>query len=221
MAILTQKQILDRITKGEISFKPGLDEFQVQAHAIDMRLGHTFLLPKSWHMTEKGREALKIDHLDKNRPDYFDVIELEQGQYFELLPGEYVLASTFESVKLPQDVAAILYPRSSTNRKGLSVDLTGIVDAGWEGQLVIPIRNNTSSQVVKLYPGERFCQIVFELLEETVNADKSRYHQKDIVEGFIRNNEEKKKRDQEEINYVSSGKIRELKQDKAIKNQKQ
>lgn len=217
MAILTKKQILERVSKGNIAFKPGLDQFQVQAHAIDMRLGYTFLIPKAWHMTARGREALKIDHLDKNRPDYFDVIELEQGQFFELLPGEYVLASTLESVKIPNDLMAILYPRSSTNRKGLSVDLTGIVDSGYEGQLVIPVRNNTTSQVVKLYPGERFCQLVFEKLDEEAESEKSRYHMKDIVEGFIKTKEEKKKQDNEEIKYVSEGRIRELKNDKKIK----
>jgi len=216
MAILTKKQILERVANGEIGFTPNLDEFQVQAHAVDMRLGYTFLIPKEWHMTENGREALRIDHLDKNKPEYFEVVELEQKQYFELLPGEYVLASTFESVKIPNDLMAILYPRSSTNRKGLSVDLTGIVDSGYEGQLVIPIRNNTSSQVVKLYPGERFCQIVFERLEEAVISEKSRYHQKDIVEGFIMTKDIKQKRDSEEIKYVSEGRIRELKAEKKL-----
>jgi dCTP deaminase len=214
MSILTKKQILERVLKNEIAFNPNLDEFQVQAHAIDMRLGYTFLIPKEWHMTPNGREALRIDHLDKNKPEYFDVIELEQGQYFELLPNEHVLASTFESVKVPNDLMAILYPRSSTNRKGLSVDLTGIVDSGYEGQLVIPIRNNTSSQVVKLYPGERFCQLVFESLEEPVEAEKSRYHQKDIVEGFIMTKDNKQKRDNEEIKYVAEGRMKELKKEK-------
>lgn len=214
MSILTKKQILERVAKQEIAFNPNLDEFQVQAHAIDMRLGYTFLIPKEWHMTPRGRESLRIDHLDKNKPEYFDVIELEQGQYFELLPNEHVLASTFESVRVPNDLMAILYPRSSTNRKGLSVDLTGIIDSGYEGQLVIPIRNNTSSQVVKLYPGERFCQIVFESLEEPVEAEKSRYHQKDIVEGFIMTKENKQKRDSEEIKYVAEGKMKELKKEK-------
>jgi dCTP deaminase len=216
MAILTKNQIIDRVQKGEIVFKPNLDEFQVQAHAIDMRLGYTFLIPKSWHMTPQGRVALRIDHLDKNKPEYFEVVELEEGQCFELLPGEYVLASTFESVTIPNDLMAILYPRSSTNRKGLSVDLTGIVDSGYEGQLIIPIRNNTSSQVVKLYPGERFCQIVFERLEESVDAEKSRYHKKDIIDGFIMAKEEKKKRDAEEIRYVSEGKISALKSEKKL-----
>jgi dCTP deaminase len=217
MSILTKKQILERVAKDEIAFNPNLDEFQVQAHAIDMRLGYTFLIPKEWHMTQNGREALRIDHLDKNKPEYFDVIELEQGQYFELLPNEHVLASTFESVKVPNDLMAILYPRSSTNRKGLSVDLTGIIDSGYEGQLVIPIRNNTSSQVVKLYPGERFCQIVFESLDEPVDAEKSRYHQKDIVEGFIMRKDNKQKRDNEEIKYVSEGRMKELKKERPAK----
>ncbi len=216
MAILTKNQIMERVAKGNITFTPNLDEFQVQAHAIDMRLGYTFLIPKSWHMTPNGREALRIDHLDKRKPEYFEVVELEEGQCFELLPGEYVLASTFESVKIPNDLMAILYPRSSTNRKGLSVDLTGIVDSGYEGQLVIPIRNNTGSQVVKLYPGERFCQIVFERLEEAVDAEKSRYHKKDIIDGFIMSKDEKKKREAEEIRYVSEGKISALKSERKI-----
>jgi dCTP deaminase len=217
MSIITKKQILERIKSGNIKFKPTLDTFQLQAHAIDLRLGYTFLIPKMWHITGKGREALNIDHFDKNKKSYFETIELEKGQYFELLPGEYVLASTLETVSIPNDLMAVLYPRSSTNRKGLSVDLTGIVDSGYEGQLVIPIRNNTSSQTVRLYPGERFCQIVFEKLDDIVEATKSRYHQKDIIEGFIPTREGKNKKDQKEIQYIISGDIKKLKSDNEIK----
>ena len=38
--------------------------------------------------------------------------------------------------------------RSSVNRRGISVDLTGIIDAGYEGQLIIPIRNNTTHMLL-------------------------------------------------------------------------
>lgn len=217
MSIITKKQILERIKSGNIKFKPTLDTFQLQAHAIDLRLGYTFLIPKMWHLTQNGREALNIDHFDKNKKSYFETIELEKGQYFELLPGEYVLASTLETVSIPNDLMAVLYPRSSTNRKGLSVDLTGIVDSGYEGQLVIPIRNNTSSQTVRLYPGERFCQIVFEKLDDEVDATKSRYHQKDIIEGFIPTRDGKNKNDQKEIKYIIDGDIKKLKSDNEIK----
>lgn len=209
MAVLTRQEILDYTKSGKISFKPGLDEFQLQAHSVDLRLGFTFLIPKSWHITKAGREALHMDYFQKDRPEYFDIIELEQGQYFDLLAGEHVLVSSLESIKIPNDLMAVMYPRSSTNRKGISVDLTGIVDSGYEGQLVIPIKNNTQSQTVRLYPGERFCQIVFEKLAAPAKSRQSRYHKKDIIEGVDVQSVAKEKRIENKL--IQSGKIRDLK----------
>lgn len=205
MAILTKRQILERVSAGNIGFSPAIDEFQIQMHAIDMRLGFTFMVPKASRLTDNGREALNIDPLKDHGPEYFDIIELEQGQYFELLPLEYVLVSSLESIKVPNDLMAILYPRSSVNRKGLSVDLTGIIDSGYEGSLTLPVRNNTRS-CVRLHPGERFCQVVFEELSEPAELKKSRWHQKDIVE-------KGKKEGGAEIKLVFSGDIKKLKAD--------
>ncbi len=210
MAVLTKKEILARIRSDNISFKPNLDSFQIQDHAIDLRLGFTFMIPKTWHVTQKGRESLDIIHFDKKNSEFFHVIELEEGQYFELLPQEYIIVSTLESVKVPNDLMSVLYPRSSTNRKGLSLDLTGIIDSGYEGQLTLPIRNNTHSQVVRLYPGERLCQIVFESLSEVIKPiKKSKYHKRDIIEGISR---EKRS----EATLIKEGKIRKLKEDYKI-----
>lgn len=206
MSIITKKDILERVQSGSLSFKPNLDQFQLQEHSVDLRLGFTFMIPKMWHMTPKGRESLDITHFDKRNHEYFEVVELEQGQYFELLPQEYILVSTLESIKMPTDLMGVLYPRSSTNRKGLSLDLTGIIDAGYEGQLVLPIRNNTRSQAVRLYPGERLCQVVFEELKSEVIPRPSKYHQKDIIEGVL---PEKKT----EVDLISSGDIKKLKDD--------
>ena len=206
MAVLTKQEILERVKSGSIAFLPGLDMFQLQTHAVDLRLGFTFLIPKVWRMTDKGREALALDPLRDHGPEYFDVIELEQGQSFDLLPEEYVLVSTFETIKVPNDLMAILYPRSSVNRKGLSVDLTGIIDSGYEGPLTLPIRNNTRSQVIQLHPGERFCQIVFEELSHKVEPKRSRWHGKDVVE---KGGREKAK----EMKLVFNGDIKKLKRD--------
>ena len=206
MAVITKKQILERVEKGDIAFTPALDRFQLQEHAVDLRLGFTFLIPKIWHLTPRGREALSITHFDKNNAEFFDVVELEEAQYFELLPQEYVLVSTFETIKVPNDLMAILYPRSSVNRKGLSVDLTGIIDSGYEGPLTLPIRNNTNSQVIQLHPGERFCQIVFEELKHKVEPKKSRWHQKDVVD-------KGKKEKAAEMKLVFNGDLKKLKKD--------
>ncbi len=209
MSVITKKQILERVKKGDIGFSPALDSFQLQEHAVDLRLGFTFLVPKIWHLTKNGRESLDITHFDKSNAEFFDVVELEEGQYFELLPHEYVLVSTLETIKVPNDLMAVLYPRSSTNRKGLSLDLTGIVDSGYEGQLTLPISNNTHSQGIRLYPGERVCQVVFEELSEPVSARKSKYHKKDIADGVAR---EKRK----EASLIMNGEIRKLKSDFSV-----
>ncbi len=214
MSVLTGKDILGYVDKGEIVFKPALDSFQMQAHSVDMRLGFTFLVPKSWHVTKLGREQLHMDYYAANRPEYFDVVELEQGQFFDLLPGEHILVSSLESVKVPDDLMAVMYPRSSTNRKGISVDQTGIIDSGYEGQLVIPIRNNTQFQTVRLYPGERFCQIVFQKLTSSVQARKSRYHQRDIIDGVDVDSLDQER--QTEIDLIMSGDIKKLKSDHKI-----
>lgn len=211
MTVLAGTEILSYIDKGDISFKPGLDSFQLQAHSVDLRLGFTFLVPKSWHVTKDGREQLHMDYYAAKRPEYFDVVELEQGQFFDLLPGEHILVSSLESVKVPDDLMAVMYPRSSTNRKGISVDQTGIIDSGYEGQLVIPVRNNTQFQTVRLYPGERFCQIVFQKLTEPVTARKSRYHQRDIIDGVDVDSLDKER--QSEIDLILSGDIKTLKRD--------
>lgn len=205
MAVITKQKIVEKIKSGEIGFKPELDSFQLQDHSVDLRLGFTFLVHKTWLLTPRGRESLQITHFNKENGDAFDTVELEQGQYFDLLPGECVLVSTLESLKIPKDLMAVLYPRSSTNRKGLSLDLTGIIDSGYEGQLILPIRNSTQSQIIRLFPGERLCQIVFEELSESIKPKRSKYHKKDIIEGV-------KKEKRGEAQLVMLGKIKELKE---------
>lgn len=205
--ILIKEQILQHIGEGRLKFSPSIDTFQVQSHSIDLRLGYSFMIPRLWGQTEKGREAFLVDYLDAR--DRFEIIELEHKQFFDILPKESVVATTLEEVGLPDDLMAVLYPRSSINRKGLSVDLSGIVDAGYEGRLLIPITNNTS-HVIRLYPGERFCQLVFYPLSEKVTVEKSRWHKKDIVVGRL---SEKRKVEEK---FISKGEIKKLKQKYAL-----
>ena len=75
-----------------------------------------------------------------------------------------------------------MYPRSSINRRGLSVGQTGIIDPGYEGQLLIPLTNKTP-QIIHLYPGQRFCQIEFSPLSQSCELVQSRWHNSDIVVG--------------------------------------
>ena len=211
MAVLTQSDILDYVKRGELTFTPVLDAFQLQAHAVDLRLGFKFLVPRLWHVSDSGREQLHMDYYAPIKRQHFDVVELKAGQFFDLMPGEHIIVSSLESIRMPKDLMAVMYPRTSTNRKGLSVDQTGIIDCGYEGQLMIPVRNNTQHQTVRLYPGERFCQLVFEQLTAAVTARKSRYHRRDLADG-VDVDALKNERDAE-ITLIQAGDIAKLKTD--------
>ncbi|MFA6511524.1 MAG: dCTP deaminase [Patescibacteria group bacterium] len=213
MAILVRTQLEERVKKGDLTFTPALDTFQLRGHAVDLRVGFTFLIARHARTNEEGRVGITGDSLKSSR-DNFDVVLLEEGQYFDVLPGEHVLISTLEKVKMPKDLMGVLYPRSSVNRRGLSVDLSGIIDAGYEGNLVIPVRNNSLARPFRVYPGERICQVVFEELAQPIpDMEESRYHKKDIATGAL------PELDNTEVELIKQGKISELKEKYKVEGQ--
>ena len=210
--ILAAPEILRRIREGSLSITPSLDIFQLQSHAIDLRLGFRFFVPKAWMLTERGRVAFQMDHFNSSpwNSEQYEVITLHEGQFFDILPGEHITVTAFEKISLPNDVMAVLYPRSSVNRRGLSVDLTGIIDAGYTGNLIIPVRNNTQHQVVRLYPGERFCQIVFEQISQETKPARSRWDSNEAVMTL------QKEKNHVETELLREGHVHLLKQEHAI-----
>lgn len=214
--ILTRHDISQLIKNGGLSFDPVLDAFQNQPHAIDLRLGTVFYIPKIWRLTKNGREVLTVD-VTETAGDNYEKVELKPGQYFDLAPGEAILSSTLESIRLKEpDIMGVLYPRSSINRRGLSVDLTGIVDAYYSGSLMIPILNKTTSQIIRIYPGERICQLVLHKLTTPLSREDAMRHGKlpAKYEGADAKNLVSKKDADEEIIYIKNGDFSGLKNNK-------
>lgn len=176
--ILTRHEISTLLETQKIIFAPALDAFQNQPHAVDLRLGTVFYIPKIWRLTAKGREIVTVD-VTEAAGDNYEKVELTPGQFFDLAPGESIIASTLEKITLNEpDIMGVLYPRSSINRRGLSVDMTGIVDAHYSGHLMIPILNKTTSQVIRIYPGERICQLVFQKIITPLDRSDALRHGK-------------------------------------------
>ena len=212
--ILTRTEIQKLISAGKLIFEPELDGYQNQPHAVDLRLGTVFYLPKMWKLTAKGREILTVDVME-DAQDTFEKIELKPGQFFELAPGESIIASTLEKISLKSDdLMGVLYPRSSINRRGLSVDLTGIVDAHYSGNLMIPIFNKTANQVIRIYPGERICQLVFQKLVSDLSHEEANLHGKISAkyEGAKADELAMKKDDDLEVKLIKKGDLTALKE---------
>lgn len=100
-------------------------------------------------------------------------LRLADGGWID--PGETKVFKSMENMTLPGDVMGVVYPRSSTNRRGLQVHMTGVVDANYSGTLMMPI-TNCGKDPVNLMRGERVASIIFQRLEKQAVMRLSKYH---------------------------------------------
>src|SRR5258707_15419722 len=87
MGILTKTELLEQIRSGSLVFTPELDEFQMQAHAVDLRLGFNFLIARHWEFTQQGRGALQLNPLAGGAQN-LDSNGVGPRPGFDVLPGE-------------------------------------------------------------------------------------------------------------------------------------
>lgn len=81
-----------------------------------------------------------------------------------LFPGEVVLATTQEFVKLPRDVVCDLKLKSSLGRLWLNHSLSGWIDCNFQGQVTLELQN-LGPYPRKLRAGMRVAQLVFLAME--------------------------------------------------------
>ncbi len=159
--ILSDRDIKECIRSGKIKVEPLDSEEQIRSVGIDLRLGNEF---KAFKMNHKS-------HIDPSKDDYEDsvhIIRVDDDKSFIIHPGEFVLGVTKENIELPDDISARIDGRSSLGRLGIIVHSTaGRVDPGWSGTLTLEI-SNIGKLPVALFPGMRFCSLVFEKVSSPV-----------------------------------------------------
>lgn len=133
---------------------------QIGPSSLDVHLGVEISTPITVNETH-----FDLTTSDKNEPekmrDHYQSRRISCDGAFVLHPGEFILASTLEFIRLPRDIAARLEGRSSIARLGVSVHTTaGFVDPGFEGQLTFEL-TNVSKLPVRLGPGLRLGQLCF------------------------------------------------------------
>lgn len=152
--ILSDRDLRERLAKGDLVVDP-LDEpdLQVQPASIDLRLGNEFLVFRAPHIPY-------IDPRDTETEDPTERIVIPEGGVFVLHPGEFVLATTHERVRIPPDLVARVEGRSSLGRLAVVVHATaGFIDPGFEGHITLEL-SNLGRVPVALHPGMRVSQIV-------------------------------------------------------------
>jgi dCTP deaminase len=74
-------------------------------------------------------------------------------------PNSFVLASTVEYFKIPNDVLVICLGKSTYARCGIIVNVTPL-EPGWEGHVTLEFSNTTTSPA-KIYANEGAAQFIF------------------------------------------------------------
>ncbi|MFB6112290.1 MAG: dCTP deaminase [Halobacteriaceae archaeon] len=154
--ILSDADIKRRLETGELVIDP-LDDpgLQIQPASVDLRLGDRFL--------EFRRTNIPCIHPDDETEieDYVSETVVDQDDDFVLHPGDFVLGTTVERVRVPDDLVAHVEGRSSLGRLAIVVHATaGLADPGYEGQITLEL-SNLGAAPVALTPGMRISQLTF------------------------------------------------------------
>jgi len=159
--ILSDRDIKQCLKEGKIKIENLEDpEKQIQPSGVDLRLGNSF----------KVFRNMSIAFIDTKAPveGYTETIEIEDDKPFIIHPGEFVLATTKEYIKVPNDLAAMVDGRSSLGRLGICIHTTSSgINPGWEGFFTLEIIN-LGKIPVALYPNMRICKISFVKLTSEV-----------------------------------------------------
>jgi len=152
--ILSDRDIKEYLKSGRLKIENLEDpEAQIQPSGIDLRLGNIFRVFKS----------ISIPFIDTKVPieGYTDAIVIEDNKPFIIHPGEFILGTTKEYIKVPNDLAGMVDGRSSLGRLGVSIHTTSAgLNPGWEGFFTLEIVN-VGKVPVALYPGMKVCKVSF------------------------------------------------------------
>jgi dCTP deaminase len=105
-----------------------------------------------------------------------DITKRVKADKFVLHPGEFILGSTEEAVKMPAGIVGRIEGKSSLGRLGLIVHATaGYIDPGYEGTITLEMGNMLRLPIV-LRPGKLVAQLSFhKLVSPPWNTYQGRY----------------------------------------------
>ena len=144
--ILSDQTIMKMLQQGTLSIAP-LTESQIQPASVDIRLGNIFSI-----VEDSSNGIITMEH-----EIIYKTIETDT---YLLLPGQFVLATTMEYFKLPNNLTAFVEGRSSLGRMGLFIQNAGWVDPGFQGEITLELFN-ANRCAIELKAGRRVGQLVF------------------------------------------------------------
>ncbi len=146
---------------------PMLDAEQIGSASIDLRLGTEFM---EVQRTKQG----VLDPFSEHDEQRFNV---PFGNQLIIHPGQFLLGSTLEYLRVPRQLAGQILNRSSWARNGLLVATAVSVHPGFTGALTLELVNG-GTVPLNLITGTRICQLVLWKLDQETSQpypDSAKY----------------------------------------------
>ena len=148
--LLSDRDIKAEISAGRVKVEP-FDGAMIQPSSVDVRLDRFF------RVFENHKYSVIDPSIEQS--DLTREVAVEANEEVILHPGEFVLASTYEVITLPDDIAGRLEGKSSLGRLGLLTHSTaGFIDPGFSGHITLEL-SNVANLPVKLFPGMKIGQL--------------------------------------------------------------
>ena len=155
--VLSDATIARYLAEGRIEIDP-YDECLLQPSSVDVRVDRLF---RVFRNNRYPYIDVKVE-----QEELTELVEVDGDQPFILHPGEFVLGSTLERIRLSDDLVARLDGKSSLGRLGLLIHSTaGFIDPGWDGHVTLEL-SNVANLPITIYPEMKIGQVSFvQLLE--------------------------------------------------------
>ena len=159
--LLSDRDLRKEVEAGRLGVDP-FDPAMLQPSSIDVRLDRFF---RVFHNNRYPFIDVKVE-----QEELTELVEVDDEHPFVLHPGEFVLGSTLERIRLPDDLVARLEGKSSLGRLGLLIHSTaGFIDPGWDGHVTLEL-SNVANLPITIYPGMKIGQISFMQMTEPAAA---------------------------------------------------
>ena len=167
--ILSDGEIKELLNKNELQISPLVDA-QIQPASVDITLGDTFSL----------LEDNTVGIIDPTKNISYKTFTTSK---YLLLPGQFVLATTLEYIKLPNYLTAFVEGRSSWGRLGLFIQNAGWVDPGFEGEITLELYN-ANRCAIELTAGQKIGQLVFaKMARDAIHPYNGKYQKQKRATG--------------------------------------
>ncbi len=104
-----------------------------------------------------------VESLDDNGNGW---VEIDITDGMQVIPKQFLLATTEEVITMPEDMCGQIILRSSAARAGWNHALAGFIDPGFSGQVTLELTNQLQLNQLTITKGDRLVQLVLHSLNE-------------------------------------------------------